>query len=151
MRREGFELSISRPRVIYRDRSGKRPAPRALEEVQIDVDEDFSGVVVEKMSERRAEMTDLRPSGGGKVRITFLAPSRGLIGYHGEFLTDTRGTGVMSRLFHGYAPHKGPIQGGAPACLISNASGSAGGLCAVEPGGARAAVHRSPARRSIPA
>ena len=124
MRREGFELSISRPRVIYRDdpETGQRQEP--IEEVQIDVDEEYSGVVVEKMSARRAEMTDLRPSGGGKVRVTFLAPSRGLIGYHGEFLTDTRGTGIMARLFHGYAPYKGPIQNRRTGVLISNASGS---------------------------
>jgi GTP-binding protein len=89
------------------------------------VDEDFSGVVVEKLSARRAEMTDLRPSGGGKVRVTFLAPSRGLIGYHGEFLTDTRGTGVMSRVFHSYVPYKGPIQGRRTGVLISNAQGAA--------------------------
>jgi GTP-binding protein len=125
MRREGYELSISRPRVIYRTdpETGQRLEP--FEEVQVDVDEEFSGVVVEKMSERRAEMTDLRPSGGGKVRVTFLAPSRGLIGYHGEFLTDTRGTGIMSRLFHGYAPAKGAVQGRRSGVLISNASGAA--------------------------
>jgi len=125
MRREGFELSISRPRVIYRTEpeTGERQEP--FEEVQVDVDEEYAGVVVEKMSERRAEMTDLRPSGGGKVRVTFLAPSRGLIGYHGEFLTDTRGTGIMSRLFHGYGPAKGAVQGRRSGVLISNASGSA--------------------------
>jgi GTP-binding protein len=125
MRRQGYELSISRPRVIFRTdpKSGQRLEP--IEELLVDVDEAYSGVVVEKLSARRAEMTDLRPSGGGKVRLTFLAPSRGLIGYHGEFLTDTRGTGVMSRLFHGYAPHKGPIQGRRSGVLISNASGAA--------------------------
>ena len=125
LRREGFELSISRPRVIYRSdpESGQRLEP--IEEVQVDVDEDFSGVVVEALSERRAEMSDLRPSGGGKTRITFLAPSRGLIGYHGQFLTDTRGTGVMSRLFHGYAPYKGAIQGRHTGVLICNAAGKA--------------------------
>jgi GTP-binding protein len=125
MRREGYELSISRPRVIFRTdpQSGQRLEP--IEELLVDVDEAYSGVVVEKLSGRRAEMTDLRPSGGGKVRVTFLAPSRGLIGYHGEFLTDTRGTGVMSRLFHGYAPHKGPIQCRRSGVLISNASGTA--------------------------
>ncbi len=125
MRREGYELSISRPRVIFRTdpKTGQRLEP--VEEVLVDVDEAYSGVVVEKLGGRRAEMTDLRPSGGGKVRITFLAPSRGLIGYHGEFLTDTRGTGVMSRLFHGYAPHKGPMAGRRNGVLISNASGAA--------------------------
>ncbi len=125
MRREGYELSISRPRVIFKNdpKTGQRLEP--VEELLVDVDEAYSGVVVEKLSGRRAEMTDLRPSGGGKVRVTFLAPSRGLIGYHGEFLTDTRGTGVMSRLFHGYAPHKGPIAGRRNGVLISNSSGAA--------------------------
>jgi GTP-binding protein len=124
MRREGFELSISRPRVLYRtDDNGKRLEP--IEEVQIDVDEEFSGVVVEKMSLRKAEMTDMRPSGGGKIRITFHAPSRGLIGYHGEFMTDTRGTGVMTRLFHNYAPYKGDIEGRRTGVLISNGQGEA--------------------------
>jgi len=125
MRREGYELSISRPRVLYRSdpETGQRLEP--IEEVQIDVDEDFAGVVVEAMGARRAEMTGMQPSGGGKVRVSFLAPSRGLIGYHGEFLTSTRGTGIMHRLFHGYAPHKGPIQGRREGVLISNASGSA--------------------------
>jgi GTP-binding protein len=125
MRREDYELSISRPRVIFRTdpKNGQRLEP--IEELLVDVDEAYSGVVVEKLSARRAEMTDLRPSGGGKVRVTFLAPSRGLIGYHGEFLTDTRGTGVMSRLFHGYAPHKGPIRGRRNGVMISNAGGAA--------------------------
>ncbi|MEX2409285.1 MAG: translational GTPase TypA, partial [Rhodovibrionaceae bacterium] len=123
MRREGFELSISRPRVIFKEEGGRRQEP--LEEVQIDVDEEYSGPVVEKMNQRKAEMTDLRPSGGGKVRITFIAPSRGLIGYHGEFLTDTRGTGIMHRLFHSYGAYRGPIEGRRVGVLISNASGAA--------------------------
>jgi GTP-binding protein len=125
MRREGYELSISRPRVLYRQdpETGQRQEP--IEEVQIDVDEDFAGVVVEGMSERKAEMTGMVPSSGGKVRISFLAPSRGLIGYHGEFLTATRGTGVMNRVFHGYAPYKGAIQGRRTGVLISNGQGSA--------------------------
>ncbi len=125
MRREGFELSIGRPKVLYRTdaESGRRLEP--IEEVQIDVDEGFSGVVVEKMGQRKAEMTDMRPSGGGKVRITFLAPTRGLIGYHGEFLSDTRGTGIMNRLFHGYAPWKGPVEGRRNGVLISNEEGVA--------------------------
>ena len=123
MRREGFELSISRPRVLYREIDGQRMEP--IEEVVCDVDEEFSGSVVEKMSQRKAEMTDMRPSGGGKVRITFLAPSRGLIGYHSEFLTDTRGTGIMNRLFHGYGPYKGPIEGRRQGVLISNGAGEA--------------------------
>jgi GTP-binding protein len=125
MRREGYELSIGRPRVLFKNdpKTGQRLEP--VEELLVDVDEAYSGVVLEKLSARRAEMTDLRPSGGGKVRAAFRAPSRGLIGYHGEFLTDTRGTGVMSRLFHGYAPHKGPISGRRNGVLISNARGAA--------------------------
>ncbi len=125
MRREGYELSISRPRVLFREdpESGQRQEP--VEEVQIDVDDDFTGVVVEKMSGRKAEMTDMQPSGGGKTRITFLAPARGLIGYHGEFLTDTRGTGIMHRLFHGYGPYRGAIQGRRNGVLISNGAGTA--------------------------
>ncbi|HIJ63588.1 MAG TPA: translational GTPase TypA [Rhodospirillaceae bacterium] len=123
MRREGFELSISRPRVLFRTDpdTGERMEP--IEEVLIDVDEEYSGVVVDKMSQRKAEMTGMRPSGGGKLRITFLAPSRGLIGYHGEFLTDTRGTGLMNRMFHGFAPYKGPIEGRRNGVLISNGAG----------------------------
>ncbi len=123
MRREGFELSISRPRVIYRNdlESGQRMEP--IEEVVVDVDEEFAGAVVEKIGIRRGEMTDMRPSGGGKTRVTFMVPSRGLIGYHGEFLTDTRGTGVMTRLFHGYAPHKGPIAGRREGSMIANSQG----------------------------
>jgi len=123
MRREGFELGISRPRVLFKtdEATGERLEP--IEEVFIDVDEEFSGVVVEKMSNRKAEMTGMRPSGGGKLRVTFLAPSRGLIGYHGEFLTDTRGTGLMNRIFHGYAPYKGAIEGRRNGVLISNGQG----------------------------
>ncbi len=123
MRREGFELTISRPRVLYQEIDGQKMEP--IEEVQIDVDEQFSGNVVSKMSERKAELTDMRPSGGGKVRLTFLAPARGLIGYHGEFLSDTRGTGMMNRLFHSYMPYKGPIQSRRTGVMISNAKGEA--------------------------
>lgn len=124
MRREGFELSISRPRVLFKtDDAGKRLEP--IEEVFIDVDDEYSGVVVEKMSLRKAELTGMRPSGGGKTRVTFLAPARGLIGYHGEFLTDTRGTGLMNRMFHGYAPYKGAIEGRRNGVLISNGQGDA--------------------------
>ncbi|MBT4889611.1 MAG: translational GTPase TypA [Rhodospirillales bacterium] len=123
MRREGFELTISRPRVLFQDdpETGQRMEP--VEEVMIDVDEEFSGAVVESMSTRKAEMTDLRPGGGGKIRITFLAPSRGLIGYHGQFLTETRGTGIMNKVFHGYVPYKGPIVGRRSGVLISNSTG----------------------------
>ncbi len=122
MRREGFELSISRPRVLTQtDENGKKLEP--IEEVVIDLDEAYSGVVVEKMSLRKAEMTEMRPSGTGRLRLTFLAPSRGLIGYHGEFLTDTRGTGLMYRIFHGYGPWRGAVEGRRNGVLISNASG----------------------------
>lgn len=124
MRREGFELGISRPRVLFReDENGKKTEP--YETVVIDVDEEYSGTVVEKMNLRKAEMTDMRPSGGGKTRITFSAPSRGLIGYHGEFLSDTRGTGIMNRLFEKYGPHKGNIEGRKNGVLISNGAGEA--------------------------
>jgi len=123
MRREGFELAIGRPRVLTRSNpeTGAREEP--MEEVLVDVDEPYAGVVVEKLSRRKAELRDMRPSGGGKVRLAFLMPSRGLIGYHGEFLTDTRGSGVMNRLFAGYGPWKGPIEGRRNGVLISNADG----------------------------
>lgn len=122
MRREGYELSVSRPRVVlHTDEQGHKFEP--MEEVVIDVDDAYTGVVVEKMSVRKAEMTEMVPSGGGKTRLTFLAPSRGLIGYHSEFLTDTCGTGVMNRLFHSYAPYKGPISGRRNGVLISTESG----------------------------
>ncbi len=124
MRREGFELTIGRPRVLFRENeeTGEREEP--FEEVLVDVDEPYSGVVVEKMSLRKGVMQDMRPSGGGKVRLTFLIPSRGLIGYHGEFLTDTRGTGLMNRLFHGYLPYVGPIEGRRNGSLISAEDGT---------------------------
>ncbi len=124
MRREGFELTISRPRVLFR-RDEKDALQEPIEEIQIDVDEPFSGIVVSKLSKRKAELTDMRPSGGGKVRLTFLAPSRGLIGYHGEFLSDTRGTGMINRIFHGYAPYKGEIQSRRTGVLISTGNGEA--------------------------
>ncbi|MFA6117009.1 MAG: translational GTPase TypA [Sphingomonas sp.] len=124
MRREGFELGISRPRVLFgEDENGGKTEP--YEVVIIDVDEEYSGTVVEKMNIRKAEMTDMRPSGGGKIRITFSAPSRGMIGYHGEFLSDTRGTGIMNRLFEKYGPHKGKIEGRKNGVLISNGAGEA--------------------------
>jgi len=124
MRREGFELGISRPRVLFReDENGAKTEP--YETVVIDVDDEYSGTVVDKMNQRKGEMTDMRPSGGGKTRITFSAPSRGLIGYHGEFLSDTRGTGIMNRLFEKYGPHKGNIEGRKNGVLISNGAGEA--------------------------
>ena len=125
MRREGFELSISRPRVLFRKdpETGERLEP--IEEVQIDVDEAYSGVVVDKISQRKGEMLEMKPSGGGKVRLVFAAPARGLIGYHGEFLTDTRGTGIMSRIFSHFAPYKGAVQGRREGVLISMCGGDA--------------------------
>ncbi|MDF8332368.1 translational GTPase TypA [Novosphingobium cyanobacteriorum] len=124
MRREGFELGISRPRVLFqKDEDGSLLEP--YETVMIDVDDEYSGTVVDKMAIRKAELTDMRPSGGGKTRITFSAPSRGLIGYHGEFLSDTRGTGIMNRLFEKYGPHKGKIEGRKNGVLISNGTGEA--------------------------
>jgi GTP-binding protein len=123
LRREGFELSISRPRVLFRDGPNGREEP--YETVVVDVDDEFAGTVVEKMAMRKAEMTDMRPSGGGKTRIIFSAPSRGLIGYHGEFLSDTRGTGIMNRLFEKYGPYKGTIQGRQNGVLISMEQGAA--------------------------
>ena len=123
MRREGFELGISRPRVLFREEDGQRMEP--YETVVIDVDDEHSGTVVEKMQRRKADLTEMRPSGVGKTRITFSAPSRGLIGYHGEFLSDTRGTGIMNRLFEKYSNYKGPIEGRINGVLISNGDGEA--------------------------
>ncbi|HYG91293.1 MAG TPA: translational GTPase TypA [Azospirillum sp.] len=125
MRREGYELSISRPRVLFKTDplNGQRLEP--IEEVVIDVDEEFSGAVVNKLAERKADLIEMRPSGGGKTRLVFHAPSRGLIGYIGEFLTDTRGTGIMNRLFHGYSPYKGTIAARRTGVLISNSDGTA--------------------------
>ncbi|MEF9602265.1 translational GTPase TypA [Paracoccus sp. PXZ] len=122
MRREGFELSISRPRVIFREEDGQRLEP--IEEVIIDVDDDYTGVVIEKLTgDRKGEMVDMRPAGHGKTRIVAHVPSRGLIGYHGEFMTDTRGNGVLNRIFHGWAPYKGVIQGRRQGVLISMEDG----------------------------
>ena len=124
MRREGFELSVSRPKVLFRhDSAGELLEP--IEEVVIDVDEEHAGVVVQKLAERKSEMIEMRPSGGGRVRLIFYAPTRGLIGYHGELLTDTRGTAVMNRLFHAYGPHRGEITGRRNGVLISTDQGEA--------------------------
>ena len=117
MRREGFELSISRPRVIFREDDGARLEP--IEEVTIDVDEEFAGVVVDKLSQRKGELAEMRTGAGGKTRMVAHVPSRGLIGYHGEFLTDTRGTGILNRVFHDWAPHKGAIPGRRNGVLVS--------------------------------
>ncbi|MGU3536628.1 translational GTPase TypA [Methylobacterium sp. A54F] len=124
MRREGFEIAVSRPRVVYeKDEDGGLLEP--VEEVVIDVDEEHSGVVVQKMSERKAEMVEMRPSGGDRLRLVFHAPTRGLIGYQGELMTDTRGTAIMNRLFKAYEPYKGEIAGRRNGVLISNDKGEA--------------------------
>ncbi|NBN65820.1 translational GTPase TypA [Microvirga tunisiensis] len=124
MRREGFELCVGRPRVVYKfDEAGTRLEP--IEEVTIDVDEEHSGVVVQKLSERKAELREMRPSGGGRTRLQFLAPTRGLIGYQGELLSDTRGTAIFNRVFHEYAPYKGDIPTRHTGVLISNGDGEA--------------------------
>jgi GTP-binding protein len=124
MRREGFELSVSRPRVLFRrDNNGALLEP--VEEVVIDLDEEHAGIVVQKLSERKGELVEMRPSGGGRQRLVFYVPTRGLIGYQGELLTDTRGTGIMNRLFHAYAPYKGTIQGRRNGVLISTDAGDA--------------------------
>ncbi len=125
MRREGFELTISRPRVIYKSDTATGQRLEPIEEVTIDVDEEFSGVVVQKMSERRAELLEMRPSGGGRQRVVFHAPTRGLIGYQGEMLSDTRGTGILNRVFHAYAPYRGDIAGRRTGVLISTGDGAA--------------------------
>lgn len=125
MRREGFELSVSRPRVLFKKDETTGQTLEPIEEVVVDVDEEYSGTVVEKISLRKGEMQDLRPSGGGKTRIIFHVPSRGLIGYQSEFLTDTRGTGVINRLFHSYAPYKGEIEGRRNGVLIAMELGEA--------------------------
>ncbi|MFG1426979.1 translational GTPase TypA [Roseixanthobacter glucoisosaccharinicivorans] len=124
MRREGFELAVSRPRVVFHQGpNGETLEP--VEEVVIDVDEEYSGTVVQKMSERRAEMIEMRPSGGNRQRLVFHAPTRGLIGYQSELLTDTRGTAIMNRLFKAYEPHKGEIPSRINGVLISNEAGEA--------------------------
>ncbi|MEM6728943.1 MAG: translational GTPase TypA, partial [Pseudomonadota bacterium] len=122
MRREGFELSISRPQVIFRDIDGQAHEP--IEEVTVDVDDEYSGTVIEKLTgARKGELLEMKPSGTGKTRLIAHVPSRGLIGYHGEFLTDTRGTGVLNRVFHSWAPHRGPIPGRRAGVLISMETG----------------------------
>ena len=122
MRREGFELSISRPQVLFQDIDGVRHEP--IEEATIDVDDEYSGAVIEKLTGvRRGNLVEMKPAGAGKTRIIAHVPSRGLIGYHGEFLTDTRGTGVLNRVFHEWAPHKGPIPGRRAGVLISMENG----------------------------
>ena len=122
MRREGFELSISRPRVLFRDIDGVKHEP--IEEVTIDVDDEYTGPVIEKLTgPRKGDLVEMKPAGAGKTRIIAHVPSRGLIGYHGQFMTDTRGTGVLNRVFHDWAPHKGPIEGRRQGVLISIETG----------------------------
>jgi len=125
MRREGFEVGVSRPKVLYRKDEETGELLEPIEEVVIDVDEEHSGVVVQKMSERKGEMVEMRPSGGDRLRLVFLAPTRGLIGYLGELLTDTRGTAIMNRVFHNWGPWKGDIAGRRNGVLISNEKGEA--------------------------
>jgi len=125
MRREGFELSVSRPKVLLMEGRDSGEMLEPIEEVVIDLDEEHAGIVVQKMAERKADMMEMRPSGGGRLRLVFHAPTRGLIGYQGELLTDTRGTAIMNRLFHAYASYKGPIQGRRNGVLISNDQGEA--------------------------
>ena len=123
MRREGFELTVSRPRVLYKHEDGQRLEP--IEEVIIDVDSEYASTVIDSLNRRKAEMSDMREVGAGKTRLTFLAPSRGLIGFQSKFLTDTRGTGVINRLFNSYAAYKGDISGRRNGVLISNDTGQA--------------------------
>jgi len=125
MRREGFELGVSRPRVVMRTDGGTGQLLEPIEEVVIDVDEEHSGIVVQKMSERKAEMVEMRPSGGDRLRLVFRAPTRGLIGYQSELMTDTRGTAIINRLFHAYEPFKGEIGGRGNGVLIANDGGEA--------------------------
>ncbi|SEN01640.1 translational GTPase TypA [Bradyrhizobium sp. OK095] len=125
MRREGFELSVSRPRVVFQKDPETGQTLEPVEEVVIDVDEEHSGVVVQKMSERKAELIEMKPSGGNRLRLVFYSPTRGLIGYQGELMTDTKGTAIMNRLFHNYLPYKGAIQGRRNGVLISNDQGEA--------------------------
>ena len=125
MRREGFELGVSRPRVVFQKDAATGDLMEPVEEVVVDVDEEHSGIVVQKMSERKADMIEMRPSGGNRLRLVFHAPTRGLIGYQSELMTDTRGTAIMNRLFHAYEPYKGEITGRTNGVLISNEQGEA--------------------------
>lgn len=121
MRREGFELTVSRPRVVMQEIDGKRHEP--LEEVTVDVDEEYAGIVVEAISLRKGQMKEMRQAGAGKTRMVFHVPARGMIGYLGEFLTETRGTGIMARMFHSYIPYTGALPGRRNGVLISTGSG----------------------------
>ena len=143
MRREGFELTVGRPRVVFRidEATGQKIEP--VEEVIIDVDEAYTGIVVQKLAERRAELRDMRPSGTGRQRLLFHAPTRGLIGYQSELMSDTRGTAVFNRLFHGYAPYLGEIPTRHTGALIVQWRRRGGRLCDLQSAGSRADVHRS--------
>jgi len=125
LRREGFELSISRPRVLFKTDPDTGARLEPIEEIVIDVDQEYAGVVIEKLTTRKGHLADMREAGAGKSRLTLFCPTRALVGYQGEFLTDTRGTGVLNRVFHNYAPHKGPIEGRRNGVLISNSNGPA--------------------------
>ncbi|MDR0695198.1 MAG: translational GTPase TypA [Holosporales bacterium] len=125
MRREGFELSIGRPKVLFQTDPKTRETLEPIEELYVDVDDEFTGIVIDKLIQRKGEMVDMRPSGGAKTRLKFLIPTRGLIGYYGEFLTDTRGSGLMNRSFHTYAPYKGPIDERSRGVLVSMENGKA--------------------------
>jgi GTP-binding protein len=125
LRREGFELSISRPRVLTRRDEATGELQEPFEEVVVDVDDEYAGVVIEKLSLRKAQMKDMRPSGGGKTRLVFHAPSRGMVGYHSEFMTDTRGAGVMNRVFLEWGGYAGDLPGRRNGALISNDQGEA--------------------------
>ena len=124
MRREGFELTVGRPQVLLqKDENGKAQEP--FEEVTIDVDEEHSGVVVQKLSERRADLLEMKPSGGNRTRLMFKAPTRGLIGYQPELLSDTRGTAIFNRVFSEYGPWAGAIPSRNTGVLISMGQGEA--------------------------
>jgi GTP-binding protein len=123
MRREGFELTIGRPRVLLREENGQKFEP--IEEVIIDVDDEHTGTVVQKLTERKGDLVEMRPSGSGRTRLRLHVPTRSLIGYQPELLSDTRGTAIFNRLFHEYAPYKGPLPGRRTGVLISNSSGQA--------------------------
>ncbi|MEM8914252.1 MAG: translational GTPase TypA [Pseudomonadota bacterium] len=125
MRREGYELCVGRPRVLFRTDADSGDRLEPIEEVVVDVDDEFAGTVVNKLAERKGDLLEMRPTGGAKQRLILHVPTRGLIGYHSQFLTDTRGTGVMSRLFHGYGPYRGDIPGRRNGMLIANAPGTA--------------------------
>jgi GTP-binding protein len=127
MRREGFELTVSRPHVVFKlDENGKKLEP--IEEVIVDVDAEYSSVVIDGLNKRKGEMIDMRNSESGKTRLTFLVPSRALIGYQGKFMTDTRGTGILNHIYHSYAPHKGEVHARRNGALISLETGAATGF-----------------------